>query len=365
MLRAGILIILSFYLAYSPLMANSSQSLASILDGISFSGQWFFHYEYSDISEEKFNEFKLKRGYQSLHKKFNQSVSTRVTYDLAVDQEGDGIGDIEIRLKYGYLKYTFNQFWILTEPLFEFGVVHRPWMDYEEKINRYRVQGTMFLERNDILKSADYGISVISLIGGKIGNEHQKSVNKNYPGKYGSLAFGIYNGGGYEEIERNNNKLCEGRLTIRPFPKFLPGFQLSYLGGYGKGNTEAAPDFYYNAGFIVLENKYMAVTGTYYDGVGDVLGNEVDRNGNSYHQNGYSVFSEVRMFESPLRVYGRYDYFEKQVKTNDWIQNRIITGVSIYFLNSSKLLFDFEYRDWYKSGIQNDKVYKIALEFIY
>lgn len=365
MLRTGILILLLFYFANSPLLANSNQSLDLIFNGISFSGQWFFHYEYSKKVDGEFNEFKLKRGYQSLHKVFNQSVSLRVTHDVAVDQEGDGIGDIEIRLKYGYLRYTFSQFWFLTEPLFEFGVVHRPWLDYEQKINRYRVQGTMFLERNDILRSADYGISVISLIGGKIGKEYQKEVNKNYPGKYGSVAFGVYNGGGYEEIERNNNKLFEGRLTLRPFPKFLPGFQLSYLWGYGKGNTEAAPDFYYNAGFIVLENKYIVVTGTYYDGVGDVFGNEVDINGNSYHQYGYSVFSEVRLFKSPLRIYGRYDYFEKKVKTNDWIQNRIITGVSIYFLKSSKLLFDFEYRDWYKSGVPHDEVFKIALEFTY
>ena len=62
--------------------------------------------------------------------------------------EGDDAGNIEMRLKYMYLKMKMDQFDFLPSSYFEFGMVHRPWLDFEESINGFRMQGTMFLERS-------------------------------------------------------------------------------------------------------------------------------------------------------------------------------------------------------------------------
>jgi hypothetical protein len=48
----------------------------------------------------------------------------------------------------------------------------------------------MFLERNGILNSADYGICFLGLLGGEMDEDYKKNVNKNHAGKYGSFAIG-------------------------------------------------------------------------------------------------------------------------------------------------------------------------------
>ncbi|MBE0673465.1 MAG: hypothetical protein IH591_02270 [Bacteroidales bacterium] len=53
----------------------------------------------------------------------------------------------------------------------DFGMVSRPWLDFEEKINRYRVQGTMYTERVNIMNSADFGLTYVCLLGGKMPKE--------------------------------------------------------------------------------------------------------------------------------------------------------------------------------------------------
>lgn len=118
-----------------------------------------------------------------------------------------------------------------------------PWLDYEEHVNWYRCQDTIFIERNSTFNSADFGLTFVSLLGGEMSEEYQRKVNNKYPSRYGSMAFGVYNGGGYHASEKNENKVLEGRLTVRvrPLPDIIPGFQLSYFGITGKGNKEEEP----------------------------------------------------------------------------------------------------------------------------
>jgi len=77
-------------------------------------------------------------------------------------------------------------------------------IDFEEHINRYRVQGTMFLRRYNVVNIADYGIIIVSLFWDELDESHRLAVNLNYAGRNGSIAFGIYNGGGYHAIEQNS-----------------------------------------------------------------------------------------------------------------------------------------------------------------
>jgi hypothetical protein len=185
-----------------------------IFNDTEISGQWFLGYRYGFGENTDANEFLLKRGYLTFKESFYENFSTRFTQDISVDREGDGAGDIELRLKYGYLRYQFDSFGFFTDPFVEFGLVHRPWLGFEQKINRYRVQGRMFLERFGILHSADYGITFMSLLGGEINEEYQENVSDDHPGRYGSIEFGLYNGGGYHAIEKNeNNFLKDGSLS--------------------------------------------------------------------------------------------------------------------------------------------------------
>jgi len=77
-----------------------------------------------------------------------------------------------------------------------------------------------------------------------------------YPGRYGSFSLGIYNGGGYHAKEKNQNKVLEGRLTLRPLPAALPGLQLSYFGLVGKGNQAAEPHWNAHLGMVSYEDDH-------------------------------------------------------------------------------------------------------------
>ena len=126
------LVLLTFTIhTYSQEDNNSSHSGVSFLNDIKISGQWFLAYITENENDKSHDEFILKRGYLTIEKSLTDNFSVRITQDVAVDREGDGEGDIEIRLKYGYLKYKQKQLLFFTDAFVEFGVVHRPWLDFE------------------------------------------------------------------------------------------------------------------------------------------------------------------------------------------------------------------------------------------
>jgi len=353
-----------FYTAKSASSSESSSQVLPVgLGGISLSGQWFLAYVTKETKDKSASDFELKRGYITLHRTFSKTLSARITQDIAIDRKGDGKGDIEIRLKYGYLRYTFNDFAFLSNSSIEFGLVHRTWIDFEESFNNYRIQGTMFLERVGILRSADYGITFISTLGKELDSEYQYTINHKYPGRYGSIAVGLYNGGGYDAIEQNNNKLIEGRLAIRPLPDFLPGLQISWVGAYGKGNTAAAPVFSFNAGFLSFEHQHFILTCTYFQSLGNLRGTAINNLGHSVRQNGYSYFGEVKILSNHIGIFARLDHFNSETTTLDYFSKRYIAGIACLFLNGSKVVLDCDYANNHKWARNGLVVVELAIEF--
>ena len=347
---------------------SSAQKPAKSMFGdnsLSITGQWFLSYQTGEESDEKYNNFNLKRGYINIKKSLSNRISGRITQDISVDREGDGEGDIELRLKYCYLQYSLPALGFLAEPYVEFGLVHRPWIDFEEHINNYRVQGTMFLERNSILNSADYGITFISLLGGEMDDEYKSRVNESYPGKFGSLALGIYNGGGYHAIEKNRNKTLEGRLSLRPLPEILPGLQFSYHGVYGKGNIAFEPDWNFNLGFLSWEHPYFVLTGMVYRGKGNFMGTALTVSDQPTLNEGYSLFGEWKIPDMKLSILGRYDSFNPDVETEDWHSRRTIIGVAYHFIKGCKILVDYDSNDIHTPAEKNESFFEFAIEVHY
>ncbi len=196
----------------------------------------------------------------------------------------------------------------------------------------------MFLERNSVVSSADFGMTFMANFGGELTKEQQAKAGSKYPGKYGSIALGAYNGGGYHAIEQNNDKTLEARLSCRPMPETLPGFQVSYTGVTGKGNTKAAPDWQMNALFLSLVEPHVTATAMYYDGVGDFKGDAVDSAGGSLDQSGYSLFCELK----PVRMFsliGRYDNFDTDGGAN---VQRIVAGIARNLSKNAHVLIDYD-----------------------
>ncbi len=323
----------------------------------SFGYVWYLSY----LSNSDFSKFYMHRGYINIKTKFSSRISTRITPDVTQDKEGDGEGDIEVRLKYAYMKFSLPGNSFFTKPAIEFGLVHKTWLDFEEHINYYRCQGTMFLERTHLFNSADFGISFFSLLGGEMDESYKKDVNNKYPGRYGSIAFGIYNGGGYHAPEKNNNKMIEGRITLRPLPDVIPGLQFSYYGVFGKGNLESEPDWRINTAFVSFEEKRLVLTSTYFAAKGNSKGNALDQFGNPLNQKGYSLFGELKSSCKLFSIFGRYDYYEKNTGLEKNETKRTIAGVAYHFMGHHKAVLDYDTIK-YAATDETDSCFKFTIE---
>jgi polyhydroxyalkanoate synthesis regulator phasin len=343
-------------------------SIAKALKGFKFGLLWYLSYQNGDIGGEQTSQFVMKRGYLTVKKEFLPWFSSRMTLDVTTvkdDPSDNFAGSLAVRIKYLYGQFNLPDFAFLTKPFIEFGQVHMPWLDFEENLNWYRCQDTMFLERNNTFNSADQGINFVSLFGGLMSEEYQKNVNSAYPGRYGSMAISVMNGSGYHASENNNNKVLEGRLTLRPLPDIIPGLQFSYFGVAGKGNKETEPPIWnVNLGFASFEHEYVVLTGQYYRGRGNQAGAD------DYKKEGYSFFTELKLYNllkaslNRVSVIGRYDYFDPNRDEKDDTNNRYIAGVAYYLdkPHQNMVLLDYDQVDYKEHGKPDDRRIQLTLQ---
>lgn len=345
-----------------------SDKIIKMLDRSSLSAQIFLGYRYYnyEASSSDFNEFAIKRGYISFSQAITDRLLGRITPDITIDQEGDGEGDVEMRLKYCYMEYKHPGGSFFTNPTILFGEVYTPFIEFEEKINRYRVEGTHYLDRIKQISSADFGVTIRSELGGKMDEEYQKRVSKSHAGRFGSFALGVYNGGGYHALEKNNNKTFQWRLTLRPLPTVVPGLQFTYTGAEGKGNTVDNPDWSLHAGMVSYEQEFITLTGQVFTAVGDFSGKYMDSNTHeSFNNYGYSAFAEVKILKKKVSLFGRYDTHTIEKAAFDVVANRYIGGIAYHIIGKSKILIDYDYWESTDATKPNVGAFEVALELAF
>lgn len=350
---------------------------------------WYLQFRAGDTggTDGRYNKFFVGRGYLTLKFKATDWFEARVTMDTHQDDHGDW----KVRLKYLYAKFKVPmETAVVSEPFAEFGLAHMPWLDYEEHINPYRVQGTMFVERNKLHNSADMGLTLGTLLGRKLPKKVARAMHDKYPGSWGSLAIGVYNGGGYHDLENNENKVFEGRVSIRPGGPYFPYVQLSYFFTYGKGAhnlvieddpatpadesyTGEFPTWQSNIAMLSFMHKYGVLTAQYAFGTGSQKGNQSNwlfqpgdpggEDGNARKYKGASVFAEVRLPWIKSSVFGRYDWWDGPYAGGTDPYHRIIAGYAFHFWgrNANMLLVDFEYLLFDAEGDTRENQWAVTL----
>ncbi|MFO7789858.1 MAG: hypothetical protein R6V32_04745 [Bacteroidales bacterium] len=302
-----------------------------------FSGQWFMGFQHQE--EEDYNQFLLKRAYISYEKQITPWLSGRITPDITIDKEGADKGNVELRLKYLYAKFDLPDFAFFKDNNIKAGLTHRPWIGYEQNINRYRAQGSMFLERAGVINSTDFGLHFNSNLGDKYESTEYISA---CPGQYGNMLLGVYNGGGYHALEENKNKTLEWRFTFRPFPEKFGGLLTTYHGAWGNGNSVFNNLFRLQGWHLGYEHKYFVLSGQYYTGKGsydDRLISLLENNSIDHH--GYSLFGEFREPGTGLGAWVRYDaqYLDY---ANDYTEERLIVSAVWHFHKKNKLILSYD-----------------------
>src|SRR5438093_5104194 len=177
----------------------------------------YLQYDAELKNRDDFNAFDVTRGYINILGEVAKNVRFRITPDVKRITDGSLAGSLTFRIKYAYAELDN----VLGEKSWlRFGVHQTPWLDFEESINRYRVQGMMFSEREPVIPgSADFGIGYFVPL----------------PASYGEINVGVYNGEGYTKAENNKFKSLQGRGTLRPFPNgpVAKGLRLSGFYDYG------------------------------------------------------------------------------------------------------------------------------------
>ncbi len=321
------------------IQSRTKLELPKPLQGLSIGGLAYFEYSFGETGHNNtnFNKFALNRGYINIKKDITPWMRARVTPDITQLSSGD----MELRMKYYYADFLPPDLGPATGTAVRVGQGHTPWLDFEESINIYRMQGTMFQERAGLFSSSDFGVGVLGNIGGSLTKEQQESVGyaTPYSGRYGSYHVGVYNGGGYNKAENNTNKPLEGRLTVRPLPDMIPGLQVSYFGVTGKGNSTDKPDWKVSTGFLSYQNRYLVLTGAYTSAKGDSAGSEIDPR----DKKGYSVFGDLRLpVYEKVSVFARHDNFDPDTKVTNNRQMWTMAGAGYRITGANYLVVAYE-----------------------
>lgn len=358
--RYPVVTLLACALWMLPVLGGQAEAKSNkFWDMVSLGTVWYLNYNTGEGSGKTFNKFHVGRGYLTTKFKPFSWFESRITMDTHQDDKGD----FKVRLKYLYARFKFlkkNRY--ISNAFVEFGQVHIPWLDYEEHINYYRMQGTMMIERNGLSNSADLGITVGALIGRKLPRAYRDKVNAKYPGSWGSFAFGIYNGGGYHAEEKNEGKVFQARLSFRPVGPFFPNLQFSYYVVYGDGNQAARPDWRSHLFFLSFEHQYFVVTGQYALGRGHQKGDNVETDGSSTDFKGYSFFTEIKLPWIRSSLIARYDWFRWGPADRLTALSRVIAGYAFHLYKRNTLLLDVDYVNYDDPRKKDDWTVKLTLQ---
>ncbi|HEY4321392.1 MAG TPA: hypothetical protein VGM77_09465 [Gemmatimonadales bacterium] len=195
-LRSGFRLVM---VAMVALVAAPRQATAQVTVG----GVGYLQYAYSLKADSalvpstgsagNLNNFDVARAYVNILGKFSNGVQTRITTD--VDGRKAATNQLTIRLKYAFVGWTPDK----SALTFKTGLFTTPWIDYEEALYGYRMQGTTLYDRNGFFPSSDFGI-------GADGTWKGDAVN---------MQVGVFDGEGYSNAPGDAGKDAEGRVSVR------------------------------------------------------------------------------------------------------------------------------------------------------
>ncbi len=264
----------------------------------------YLQYDAELKGRDAYNAFDVTRTYLNVNAALSPRVRFRVTPDIRRVGDGSLSGSLMFRIKYAFVQFDdlTPRSWV------RFGAHQTPWLDFEESIDRYRVQGSMFSEREGVVPgSSDFGLGYLTRL----------------PADRGEINVGVYNGEGYAHAEAGKHKSVQGRVTVRPFagPGLAHGLRLSafYDAGWFAGHRPR------RHGIVMAsyEHPRLVTTWQWMGGTERPAPSPADA-----HLRGQSVFAEVRQGPLGWAVLGRFDRFTPDHTVADNADRRLIAGLA-------------------------------------
>jgi len=176
--------------AAAPLAAQNPSPSPVTVGGVIYA-QWSTQLD----SLSPANNFDITRAYVNAIGRFNGGIMTRVTLDVYHDADATAGGALLYRLKYAYAGWTPNG----SPFTFRFGLTQTPYIDWEEQLWDYRMQGPVPVDRNSYMSSSDFGLAVD-------GSFNHEMFN---------FQAMVLNGENYNKTPGDNHKDFAARASVR------------------------------------------------------------------------------------------------------------------------------------------------------
>jgi hypothetical protein len=259
-----------------------------------------------------FNNFDITRAYVNILGRFAGGVTTRITPDI--QRVGAGDNSLRLRLKYAFATYTPPA----SSLTFKAGLIHTPWLDWEEALWDYRMQGAMAMDRAGYMSASDFGVGV----DGKWGAD---KVN---------LQAVVVNGTFYSNTSAGAGKDAEARVSVRVADtddsSRVGGLRVTLYGGYGRA-------------VVGDRNRYDAMVSYHSKQItlaGEAAATQ-DGQGSPANGHVYSAFGVYKFPKSKAAVIARVDVTHKLAGVVDK-QTRFIGGLSYQLSPNWRLLGDLD-----------------------
>lgn len=245
-----------------------------------------------------FNAFDVTRGYVNIRAQLTDRVRVRFTPALRPLTDASLVETRAFGVEYAYLEVD-----VADGSAVAFGLHSTPWLDFEQGINRYRVQGPLFVERQGLIPGpSDVGASF------------------RHSSEFLEVHAGVYNGEGPAQAEFGEHKSVQGRVTVRPFSDGDLGTSVGVSGFYSHGWH--ATDRPRNVAIVMgsFESPQVVATGQY------VFATENPFVAQDLNRRGLSFFGEVRQGPTGWAGLGRVDIFDPDTSDEGDKRRRLIFG---------------------------------------
>lgn len=285
-----------------------------------------YGYQLKDTANHA-NAFDVTRAYVNVMGKFSGGISTRVTADIAHTPAGSQT----YRLKYAFAAWNPEG----SALTYKMGLFTTPWIDWEEALWDYRMQGPTILDRAGYLVSSNFGI-------GADGNINKEQVD---------FQVGAFDNGSYSWGLGDQRKVVAGRVSVRAMdtddPSRVGGLRITAYGQAGKpvgGGTQSR-----FVGMVSYKSKTLTLAGL------AALTNDSTAPGSTAVIKGQLIgaYGVYHFTGSPVALIARLDYIKPNKDapstTPGFTDTRIIGGVSYQLSPNVRLLGDLDLLS-YKNG---------------
>ena len=262
------------------------------------------------------NQFSIQRAYINVLGKFSGGLQTRVTGDL----QPSGSGNQMLRLKYAFAAWTPTG----SDLTYKLGLLHTPWLDWEEALWDYRMQGTMALDRNGYATAADFGAGID-------GKWQDDQVN-------GQLT--VVNGEGYSGGTGDNRKDVMARVSVRLVKtddnSRVGGLRITGYAGVGKPTSGGTRNRF--LGMLSYRSKQFTLAGEYAATKDTVTAPPVPETTGRV----ISAFGVYHVQSSGVALIARVDVVDPNTSVSGDRQTRVIGGISYQVTPNLRVLADVD-----------------------